>query len=244
MEAEKTIQGVLKTLPPEQLAQLARLNERELYNVMHPVGRKVSKKGGKRPSLKGVKKTSDYIDFDSAMRKGQDLLWSGKKVIPGFYIIFSINIGCRVSDVMDIKHSDLEGKKTGDSILIVEQKTGKERELTLNAAVVEAYSYMREYLRHRRILRPDDYIFKSQKNHVFATSTLNRMLKREFAGYAKNVSTHSLRKTFGRRVYNNHGKSEAALHSLGEVFRHTNIAVTRRYLGISEEEIANIYLNL
>tara|TARA_R110002051_G_scaffold95783_2_gene165805 strand:- start:1493 stop:1696 length:204 start_codon:yes stop_codon:yes gene_type:complete len=63
--------------------------------------------------------------------------------------------------------------------------------------------------------------------------------------FGKNrISSHSLRKSFGRRVWENNGKSDEALTYLSEIFNHQSIAMTRKYLGIRADEIKDIYLNL
>lgn len=57
-----------------------------------------------------------------------------------------------------------------------------------------------------------------------------------------NFSCHSLRKTFGRQVYNmNSENSELALVKLMELFNHSNVAITKRYLGLRQEELLNTY---
>ena len=72
------------------------------------------------------------------------------------------------------------------------------------------------------------------------------MLKGAFEKLAKtnNISTHSLRKTFGRRVYENNNESERALMLLSQIYNHTNLQLTRTYLGLKQEEIDNVYFNL
>lgn len=58
----------------------------------------------------------------------------------------------------------------------------------------------------------------------------------------KNFSTHSLRKTFGRHVYERaDANGETALVMLSELFNHSNIAITKRYLGLRKEEIMGCY---
>ena len=58
------------------------------------------------------------------------------------------------------------------------------------------------------------------------------------------ISSHSLRKTFGRQVWNNNGESDKALLYLSELFNHSSPAITKRYLGIRQEELDDIYMNL
>ena len=189
---------------------------------------------------RAVKGTSDYLDFDAAARVANEILWHGRQPQVGFYVIFSINTGLRVGDVLKLTHADLAGKQVGDYLAVKEQKTGKVRQIQLNSSIITAYTYLTK--RSRR--NPTGYIFKSQKNHVFATVTINRTLKRIFKGCAPVISSHSLRKTFGRRVYEKNGRSEHSLVLLSDIFGHSNLAITRRYLGLRREEIANVYLNL
>ena len=52
----------------------------------------------------------------------------------------------------------------------------------------------------------------------------------------------SLRKTFGRQVYNmNSENSELALVKLMELFNHSSMAITKRYLGLRQEETLETY---
>ena len=58
----------------------------------------------------------------------------------------------------------------------------------------------------------------------------------------KHFSTHSFRKTFGRKVVEMAGEnSEMALIKLAELFNHSNTAITRRYLGLRQEELSGVY---
>jgi integrase len=227
----------IDVLPRGTISQRSEQTEFELQQKPDGEFNYKLKKALKKRAVKG---TSDFIDFNDAMRVGNDILWHGRQPQVGFYIILSVNIGRRVSDVLKFKHSDLIGRKVGDVLQIREQKTGKIVDITLNTTVIEAYAY----LTRRMKCKPNEYVFISQKNHVFVTTTINRMLKRVFAGYAPVISSHSLRKSFGRHVYNQLGKNENALVYLSELFGHSSLTVTRRYLGIRKQELANIYLSL
>ena len=54
--------------------------------------------------------------------------------------------------------------------------------------------------------------------------------------------TGKQRTTFGRQVYNmNSDNSELALVKLMELFNHSSVAITKRYLGLRQEEILETY---
>ncbi|OYT16362.1 MAG: site-specific integrase [Bacteroidetes bacterium 4572_77] len=188
-----------------------------------------------------MNKTSDYIDYDKALNKGLTLLKDNKKFRLGFYIIFSINTGLRISDVLQIRHIDLVDER----LVIKEKKTKKRREITINNVVKKAYSKLVSRLDELSITyNDDDYIFISQKGSVYKTQSINDILKTLFNSKTLQISSHSLRKSFARRVYSNLSESENALVLLSDIFSHTSIAITRRYIGIRQETISNVYISL
>ena len=73
-------------------------------------------------------------------------------------------------------------------------------------------------------------------------SRMHREQKQQYKLHIGNFSCHSLRKTFGRQVYNmNSENSELALVKLMEIFNHSSGAITKRYLGLRQEELLNTY---
>jgi len=185
--------------------------------------------------------TSDYIDFDKALNTGKRLLNDNKTYRIGFYIIFSINSGLRISDILNIRHSDLIGEK----LVLKEKKTKKARIITINNEIKKAYTKLVEKLNENNVNHKDeDFIFISQKGTVYRTQSLNTILKNIFNGKSIQVSTHSLRKSFARRVYENNNQSENSLVLLSQIFSHSSIQITRRYLGLRQETIDNVYLTL
>lgn len=51
-----------------------------------------------------------------------------------------------------------------------------------------------------------------------------------------------MRKTFGRQVYNNAGNNtELALVKLSELFNHSDVRTTRKYLGLKTEKLMETY---
>ena len=178
---------------------------------------------------------SDYIDFDKCLNTGRRLINSDKQSVIGLYIIVSIYTGLRISDVLRLKWSDL----MKEDLVIKEKKTKKLRTIKINSTI---HSVLSKF----NLNGEDDFIFKSQKGSVFSIQQINRVLKEIFRTESKhlNISSHSLRKSFGRRVYENNNESEKSLVYLSELFNHTSLSITRKYLGIRQEELNDIYLSL
>jgi integrase len=186
-------------------------------------------------SLKGTITTSDCIDFDICKKVGLKLLKDKKTRAFGLYILTSIYTGIRMVDTLNMEWSILNNV----NYTIREQKTGKAKTITLNSVLVEIL---------RRYKTDDDFghIFKSQKGTVYTKQSINRLMKIHFKNEtnANNISSHSLRKSFGNRIYVSHGKTDAILHILSEMFNHSSFSITRKYLGLKQEQYDNIYLSL
>tara|TARA_R110001592_G_C13013979_1_gene736949 strand:- start:140 stop:718 length:579 start_codon:yes stop_codon:yes gene_type:complete len=191
-------------------------------------------------SEKNSHTTADYINYEKALLVGNRLLTDPKNNIMGLYIVVSINLGLRVSDILKLTFEQLRTER----IVITEQKTKKRRECKVNDSIKYA---LRKYEDGFEFcIKKTGLIFISQKGGVFSNQQINRRLKKIFKKESKtlNVSSHSLRKSFGRAVWSRNGESEAALCTLSEIFGHTCISVTRKYLGIRQEELDDVYMSL
>lgn len=177
---------------------------------------------------------STYIEFDKALDKGLKLIRTGENKPFGLLVVCGINLGLRISDLLELTFEDL--KK--DKIEIKERKTGKLRILTVNDNIRGALQYFVEDLSFEL----NGKAFVSQKGTVYSIQHVNRLIKKYFKG--NRITSHSLRKSFGRRVWENNVRSDEALLYLSEIFNHTSTLETRKYLGIRSEEISNIYINL
>ena len=72
-----------------------------------------------------------------------------------------------------------------------------------------------------------------------------RTYKVKYHLHIRNYTSHSHRKTFGRHVIEMAGTdAERALIKLSEIFSHSSTAITRRYLGMKNEEISEVYTSL
>lgn len=185
-------------------------------------------------SKKGELTKADYINFDTALNTGKKLLDDKKTEKIGLYIIVSIFSGLRTGDVRSLTWEQLRAP----NITLEEQKTKKKRTIQWNKEVTCAVNKVDT--------GKSGLVFISQKGSVYTPQQINRKLKIVFSSLSKrhNISTHSLRKTFGRRVYEVGNESEKALMYLSEMFNHTSINVTRIYLGLKQEEFNDIYMSL
>lgn len=179
--------------------------------------------------------TSDYLDFDVALNKSLKIIKTGKNYKLGFLVLYGINTGLRISDILQLKAEDLEN----EYISLIETKTKKKRIIKVNDNIKNAYRLLKE--RQPSITGP---IFTSNQNTTLSTQYINRKIKEEFGSKKLAISTHSMRKGFGRRVWENDNKSERALLYLSELFNHTSPSITRKYLGIRQNELDDIYMSL
>lgn len=183
-------------------------------------------------SLKDSTTKCDYLDFDYIVGVVARLRKNPKQKLIANYITISSNTGLRCSDVLKLTWEDLRK----DTLVVKEQKTDKKKTIAFNQAI-------------HSIIQPEDTgsPFITQKGKVITTRHLNRLLQKVFEKDVKNglnISTHTLRKSFGRRVYKNNNETEASLIYLSELFNHADLKTTRGYLGIRQEELNDIYLNL
>jgi integrase len=99
------------------------------------------------------------------------------------------------------------------------------------------------------VINTDQYIFINRYGtKPIDRSWVNVELKRIFKKYGivleGNVSSHMFRKTLGNRVLKLNNYSNESIVLLMELFGHSSVALTKRYLGIREREILDVYDSL
>lgn len=159
-------------------------------------------------------------------------------------IVVGCYFGLRISDLLTLRWNDILEKT---EVVLTEQKTNKQRRITINPKVSQALNYGSTELRSGGNFNPDGYIFANRWDRKLSISYINKRLKVIFKKYnvhVQNPSSHTLRKTFGKRIYESDNKSERALVYLSEIFSHSSISITRKYIGITQEQISDLYLSL
>lgn len=189
-------------------------------------------------SLKNSYVTSDYMEWDtmlSVVRK----LYRDKEYRLSLLIACGSFFGLRISDLLTLTWEML---LDSEKFVIVEKKTGKRREIIINSNfqkhIVDCYKSL-------AIKDKGEKCFISRKKTVYSTQRINilfKMIKSKYALKIEHFSTHSLRKTFGRKVVESAGNDcEFALIKLSELFNHADVMTTRRYLGLRTEELMETY---
>lgn len=158
-------------------------------------------------------------------------------------VVLGLNTALRISDLLHLRWNDLydfEKLCFRDHLLIKEQKTGKRKRIAINEKAREA---MEMYFNERNPAE-DEFIFSKRTNPYkpLSRSQAYRIIKDD-ANHTTSeeaVSCHSLRKTFGYFAWQE-GVQPALLM---DVFNHSSYAITKRYLGIEQDEKDLVYLNI
>lgn len=189
-------------------------------------------------SLKYSTTTADYMQWNEMtnlvrrLSKDRDYKMSLLIAVGCFW-------GLRISDILSLRWDMI---LYVDEFTIQEKKTGKMRTIRINPQLKRHITECYERIQPVSIKSP---ILVSQKGTTFSIQRINVLLKEIKAKYKlriQNFSCHSLRKTFGRQVYNqNSENAELALVKLMELFNHSSVAITKRYLGLRQEEILQAY---
>ena len=189
-------------------------------------------------SLKYSNTTADYLVWSDAMNLIRKLA-KDENYKMSLLIALGCFTGLRISDILALRWNQILGVS---EFTIIEKKTGKKRTLRLNPQLQEHIQECYEHIKPIGVKAP---ILVSQKGTTFTIQAINRKLKdikKQYKLRINNFSCHSLRKSFGRQVYNmNESNAELALVKLMELFNHSSIAITKRYLGLRQEELLETY---
>lgn len=183
-------------------------------------------------------RTSDYMEWDTMLSLIRRLYRDGDYRM-------SLLIGCgsffglRISDLRTLTWDMI---LSDDKFVLNEKKTGKRREVRINR---DFQKHIRDCHDALQITNDNEKCFLSHKKMVYSTQRINVLLKKIKKKYhlkVEHFSTHTMRKTFGRKVYESSGNDAAmALMRLSEIFNHSSPKITKVYLGIRQEELLSTY---
>lgn len=155
--------------------------------------------------------------------------------------VLGINSGLRISDLLKLQVQDVvnEKGKIKDRITVREKKTNKSKDFPLSNKAKQA---IKEYLSTRDYSMTEP-LFISRKNKGFllrgqAYKIMNYVAKS--VGIKEKIGTHTLRKTFGYHAYN----SGYSIELIQKLFNHSAPNITLRYIGITQDDMDDVYLNM
>ena len=153
------------------------------------------------------------------------------------YVLFvlGINSGLRISDLLLLTIDDVNKK---DRIILREKKTGKYKDFPVSDTCKIAIA---EYLTTLNIR--SGWLFKSKKgDHPITRIQAYRIINKaaRSIGITDAIGTHTLRKTFGYWAF----KDGVDITKIQKLLNHSAPSVTLSYIGITRDELDNVYINL
>jgi integrase len=154
-------------------------------------------------------------------------------------IVMGLYTALRVSDMLRISWDDVYDFNRGrvrTHIHIVEKKTRKPKTVALNKSIVTALMLCLGSARPGASL-----VANARTGNAISRIQAYRLIRdaAETLGIGR-VSCHSLRKTFGYHAW----KSDTPPTLIMEIYNPSSLAVTRRYLGITQDDKDAVYLGL
>lgn len=193
-------------------------------------------------SLPGQRTTTSAMSWDDFRSLISKLERDGEYK---FCLLIAVGVftGLRISDLLQLRFSQFENT---DILTILEKKTHKVRRIKINSDLHEIIVRVKSKM---RVEDSYQYIFLNRyKTKPIDRSYANVKLKEIFKRYSitveSNISSHCFRKTLGRRVMKLNNYSNEAVILLMDLFSHSSPAITRRYLGLREKEIHDVYDSL
>lgn len=178
-----------------------------------------------------IEKTSDYLSLEELKRINKYFL-KERNYVMTLLIELGFRTLLRYSDLARFKWQDILHE---EQIVLNEKKTNKRRHIKVGNILKDLISQHYELTGMPELNKA---VFHYSLRHT------NRLLKlgaRSVGIRKKQVSTHSLRKSGSRFIWEENHKSDESLLKLSMILNHSSTAITRRYLGITREEISDIY---
>jgi len=155
-------------------------------------------------------------------------------------IVLGVCTALRIGDLLRLTWFCVYDDERGafrSHITVTERKTGKQKAIALNKQALNALRLL--YPQRRGV-----FIFASNRKEDKAISRVQAWRIVKTAALAVNiqgrVSPYSLRKTFGYFAW----KSGVLPVMLMDIYNHSSFEITRRYLGISQDDRDKVYMEM
>ena len=193
-------------------------------------------------SVLGQRTTTTSMDWDDFKSLIGKLERDGEYK---FCLLITIGVftGLRISDLLKLRFNQFENS---DILTIQEQKTRKTRRIKINPDLKEIIVRVKGRM---VVTNTDQYIFVNKYgtkpiDKSYVNVKLKELLKQYNIVLEGNASSHLFRKTLGNRVLRLNNYSNESVILLMELFGHSSPSITKKYLGIREKEIHDVYDSL
>jgi len=188
-----------------------------------------------------IKGTVEPIRDWDKIQEMKSLLIDKQKYRDWLMLVLGLNFALRISDLLKIRVSDVYDPDMypRNRLILREKKTNKENFLAITNSSRDS---LIDYVKYTRIKFSDDYLFKSRQggnrsiDRIQAYRILNQVAEK--VGLSDiNIGTHTLRKSWGYHAYK---RFNLSLDDIMLKLNHQSIQSTKRYIGLTAEEKADI----
>ena len=160
-------------------------------------------------------------------------------------VVIGFATGLRITDELNLKWDDVydfEHDRFRTHIDLTERKTKKPKQAKINRSAREALQKLLDLLRKRGTVAADSYIFsngRENENHISRVHAW-RLITNAVKALAipGHIACHSLRKTLGYYAWKYEHASEIVIMG---IYNHSSFEVTKRYLGIVQDDYDAVY---
>ena len=187
----------------------------------------------------------DPIKDRKKIKRIKKMLLEDKKYRELALFKLGLNSALRVSDLLRLRWRDVfdENGRYKAQVSLKEKKTGKTKGFPLEK---ETKKYLDKIREEGFVYDEAEYVFKSHSNRNL-TGHWSRQYVYDFLNsYARRahvkgrIGSHTMRKSFGYHAY----QKGVSIEKLQKIFNHSSKRQTLDYIGITQEEIDEVYLSL
>jgi integrase len=192
------------------------------------------------PKEDSIMKTAEPIRSKAQVRELAAYYLKRGEIRNHVLIVMGVHTALRISDLLRLRWDDVydfENRRVRDSVNITEKKTGKTKIIALSPHIKTALTV------YAFAARPGAFIIENKRTgKAISRIQAYRLIRAaaEALAFAVRVSCHSLRKTFGYHAW----KSGVSPVVIMDIYNHSSLAVTQRYLGVTQDDRNEVYLNL
>ena len=137
--------------------------------------------------------------------------------------LFAVSTGLRISDILNLKYSNIKNDNGSYRLIIVQAKSGRELKVPLHPIAIKQIDL--QFINQEKLVF-EGFIYSSHTN-----KKLEKWIKS--AGINRKVTWHTLRHSYGSLL----ASLNISITVIRELMGHANINSTMRYISTSENQL-------